>query len=346
MSKIDTFLINIAEFRRMKKYSILLIFSLFFLKNGLNAQSVANITQQITEGKTTDSAKVEAIYDWLTQNIRYDHRHRYRLEGDTTLRQEPYNVVVLKKAVCIGYAKTFREMCRLIGVEAFVVEGFPKDANGTVERQGHAWNVVKLNNNWYLVDATWDAETGVAPKKYFLTAPSVFSQNHLPHDPMWQLLTQPIGLDCFANTSKCLTSSSAIDFNYGDTIRLWQTLDSTQRLYNQYLRIQNFNPQDLWAMRGLAEYYNQQALTALAEYTKIRNAITNKKRLPSDKETLTKLLETTTQSLKAAQSQYEKLVTYAKKGEYTDAHINLESITELLDNVSKEKTFIEQFFKK
>ena len=346
MSKIDTFVTNIPEFRRMKKYLFFLVFHLFFLENGLNAQSVADITRQITEGKTTDSTKVTAIYDWLTQNIRYDHRHKYRLEGDTTLRQEPYNVVVLKKAVCIGYAKTFKEMCRLVGVEAFVVEGLPKNENGTVERQGHAWNAVKLNNNWHLVDATWDAETGIAPKKYFLTDPSVFSQNHLPHDPMWQILAQPIGLDCFVNPSKCLASSSVIDFNYGDTIRLWQSLDSTQRLYSQYIRMQNFNPQDLLAMRGLAEYYNQQAFSALAEYTKIRQAVTNKKRLPSDRETVFKLLETTTQSLKAAQSQYEKLVIYAKKGEYTDAHINLELIAELLDNVSKEKAFIEQFFKK
>ena len=346
LSKFDTLVINFDEFRRMKKYLISLIFFFFLLENRLNAQSVADITQQITEGKTTDSTKAEAIYDWLTQNIRYDHKHRYRVEGDTTLRQEPYNVVFLKKAVCIGYAKTFKEMCRLVGIEAFVVEGFPKNANGTVERQGHAWNVVKLNNNWHLLDATWDAETGLFPKKYFLMDPSVFSQNHLPHDPMWQLLAQPIRLDCFANVSKCPTNSSAINFNYTDTIRLWQNLDSTQRLYNQYVRIQNSHPQDLWAMRGLGEYYNQQAFVALAEYTKIRQAITNKKRLPNDIETLSKLLDTTTQSLKAAQSQYEKLVPYAKKGEYTDAHLNLELIAEMLDNLSKEKEFIEQLFKK
>ena len=78
MSKIDTFVTNIPEFRRMKKYLFFLVFHLFFLENGLNAQSVADITRQITEGKTMDSAKAAAIYDWLTQNIRYDHRHRYR----------------------------------------------------------------------------------------------------------------------------------------------------------------------------------------------------------------------------------------------------------------------------
>lgn len=329
----------------MKKYLFFLVFISFLLKNKLNAQSVADITQRITEGKTTDSTKVEAIYEWLTQNIGYDHKHRYRLEGDTTLRQEPYNVVVLKKAVCIGYAKTFREMCRLVGIEAVVVEGLPKNVDGTVERQGHAWNVVKFNDNWHVVDATWDAGTGIFAKKYFLMDPSVFAQNHLPHDPMWQLLTQPITLDCFINASKCDLSSSNILFNYSDTIRLWQSLDSTQRLYNQYVRMQNTNPQDLWAMRGLGEYYNQQAFTALAEYTKIRQAITNKKRLPTDKEAVFKLLETTEQYLKSAQTQYEKLATYAKKGEYTDVHLNLELIAEMLDNLEKEKEFIQRFFK-
>lgn len=316
----------------------------FFLKNGLIAQSVADLTHEITKNKATDSAKVTTIYEWLTQHVAYDHRHRYRREGDTTLHQEPYNVVVLKKAVCVGYAKTFREMCRIVGIKAEIVEGFPKNPNGTVEREGHAWNAVQLNNNWYLLDATWDAGSGIFPKKYFLIDPSVFAQNHLPHDPMWQLLSQPITFNCFTSNRNCSTSSLNPTFNFSDTIRLWQSLDSSQQLYNQSLRVQSFNPNDVWAMRGLAEYYGQQASINFNAYSKIRQSVADKKRLPTDKEAVLKLLATTEQHLKAAQLQYEKLATYAKNGQYTDAHINVELIEEALSNLDKEKEFIGRFY--
>lgn len=328
----------------MKKCVSLFIFTAFCLKNGLNAQSVADLTRQITAEKTTDSAKVEAIYTWLIRNVNYDNSHKYRREGDTTLWQEPYNVVVLKKAVCMGYAKTFREMCRLIGVKAVVVEGKPK-TGGFVEREGHAWNAVQLNNNWYLLDATWDANGVNSEKKYFLMAPSVFIQNHWPQDPMWQLLTAPITYNCFVHKRDCAPPLPYSNFNFSDTIRLWESLDTMQQLYNQSLRIQTFNPNDIEAMRGLAEYYGHEVVQDYARYAAIREAVTVKKRLPNDKNAVLKLLDNIENNLKSAQKQYEKIATFAKTGEYTDSHLNAETMAEMLKMLEKERAFVVQYFK-
>ncbi len=330
----------------MKKCVFILIFSAFCFKNDANAQSVADLTRQITEGKTTDSAKVEAIYEWLIRNVSYDNQHKYRREGDTTLWQEPYNVVVFKKAVCMGYAKTFQEMCRLIGVKAVVVEGKPKNPNnGLVEREGHAWNAVQLNDNWYLLDATWDANGVNSEKKYFLTPPSVFIENHWPQDPMWQLLTTPISFNCFAYKRDCATASNNPIFNFSDTIRLWESLDATQQLYNQSIRRQAFNPNDIEAMRELAEYYGQEVVQDYARYAAIREAVTEKKRLPNGKDAVLKLLQNIENNLKAAQTQYEKIATFAKTGDYTDAHLNAETTGEMLKILEKERAFVIQYFK-
>ena len=330
----------------MKKCVFILLFSAFCLKNGLNAQSVADLTRQITAEKTTDSAKVEAIYEWLIRNVAYDNKHKYRREGDTTLWQEPYNVVVLKKAVCMGYAKTFREMCRLIGVKAVVVEGKPKSSpNGFVEREGHAWNAVQLNNNWHLLDATWDANGVNSEKKYFLSPPSVFIENHWPQDPMWQLLTTPISFNCFAYKRDCATPPTTPSFNFSDTIRLWQSLDASQQLYNQSVRMHAFNPNDVEALRGLANYYGLQVVNNYARYAAIRQAVTEKKRLPNDKDAVLKLLNDIENDLKAAQTQYEKIATFAKIGEYTDAHLNAETMAEMLNTLAKERAYVVQYFK-
>ena len=330
----------------MKKCVFILIFMAFCLENGLNAQSVVDLTRQITAEKTTDSAKVEAIYEWLIRNVTYDNRHKYRREGDTTLWQEPYNVVVLKKAVCMGYAKTFREMCRLIGVKAYVIEGKPKSSpHGFVEREGHAWNAVQLNINWYLLDATWDANGPNSEKKYFLSPPSVFIENHWPQDPMWQLLTTPITFNCFAHKRDCTTPPPYSSVNFSDTIRLWESLDTTQQLYNQSVRMQAFNPNDIEAMRGLADYYSQQVANNYARYAAIRQAVTEKKRSPNGKNAVLKLLDDIENDLKSAQIQYEKIATFAKAGDYTDAHLNAETMAEMLKTLEKERAFVVQYFK-
>ena len=332
----------------MKKTILLAMSILFLIRNtAMRAQSVAELTQQITAGKTTDSSRVEAIYDWLTRNIRYDDDARKRQRtGDTVLRQEPYNVVALKRAVCMGYAKTLREMCRISGIEAYVVEGFGKAIDGHLAREGHAWNAVKWGSNWHLVDATWDAATPVSNKKYFLMAPSVFVENHWPQDPMWQLLNAPISIDCFRNKADCTQMNSSIpSFNFSDTIRLWQGLDSAQQVYSQSIRIINFNANDLMALHNLAEYHHQKAQIIFAEYTQIRKDVDNKKRLPNSKNTVLNLLETSINCLKSAQLMYQKLANRNKNQGLNDASLNVELIQETLNHLVVEKAFVEQYFK-
>jgi Transglutaminase-like superfamily len=331
----------------MKKLFFTIISLLFLIEIPLYAQSVVSITQEITAEKATDSAKIEAIYDWITQNIRYDDFNKRQREGDTVLRQEPYNVVVFKKAVCIGYAKTLREMCRLSGIEAHVVEGWAKNANGSFEREGHAWNVVKINNNWYPLDATWDAGNGLTvSKKYFLKDPSVFVENHLPRDPIWQLLTALISVNCFiGNLKNCDNEKGNAPFNFSDSIRIWQALDSAQQVYNQSIRILNFNPNDLMALHNLADFYNHKATKTLAEYTQIRKEISDKKRPLKGKTMVLNLLESTANYLYSAQSIYQKLAEKNKKNAYTDAHLNYDSIAELLSVLGIEMAYVRQYFK-
>jgi hypothetical protein len=318
---------------------------LFFLNYPIYAQSVSELIQQLTMSKTTDSAKVEAIYDWLTQHVSYDNDRRRHREGDTVLYQEPYNVVRFKKAVCMGYAKTFREMCRLSDIESYVIEGWAKSGSGTLDQEGHAWNVVKINDNWYLADATWDAGNTLQPKKYFLCPPSVFAQNHLPHDPMWQLLSAPISVDCFINKRHCNDTSSPNTFNFADTIRLWQKLDATQQAYNQSLRTVHFNPNDLMPIRELAEYYTLQAKNLFAEYSQIRKEITDKKQDNYPKTAVLNLLNTMTNYLKTAQSHYQTLVDKTKHSFQTDAHVNVQLIQETVNQIEEERKFVKRYLK-
>jgi transglutaminase/protease-like cytokinesis protein 3 len=329
----------------MKKTITILIF--LFLKTTTSwtqtQDDVTSIAQKLTSNLSDDSLKVAAIYFWITANIQYDHRFKNRVEGDTTLTQEPYNVVKTKRAVCIGYAKLFRELCRMSNIKAYVVEGIVKNGNGFLEREGHAWNVVLLNENYYLLDATWGAESAELAQNYFLRGPSVFLQNHLPDDPIWQLLTQPIGYQCFTKNIDC--NKTVENMFFQDTIKNWEAMDSLGKVFNVANRILNYNPEDIQAMRAMGWYYSQKAVVGINQYYKLRAEIKEKKRKPNQRNQVLKLLDDTKTQAETAQRYYERIATLVTKYRYTDAHLNLDLIRENLLNLEKERQFVAAYFK-
>lgn len=58
----------------------------------------------------------------------------------------------------------------------------------------HAWNAVKVDGQWQLVDTTWDdgdsADAASYSVEYLMPPPSVMIVSHLPELQVWQLLPQ------------------------------------------------------------------------------------------------------------------------------------------------------------
>ncbi len=96
--------------------------------------------------------------------------------------------------MCAGYAKLFVAVAKAAGLEAVYVTGDAKGANGEVDGAGHAWNAVKLEGAWYLVDTTWDSGsvgsqgfTKGYKTDYLFTPPAIMRATHLPNDDKWQI---------------------------------------------------------------------------------------------------------------------------------------------------------------
>ncbi len=318
----------------------------FFFAVQATGQTVDELTESLTKGIESDSLKVVRIYDWVTKNIVYDnHFIRNRVEGDTMLLQEPYNVVPRKKAVCSGYSKLIKTMCRQVGIQSEIVYGWTKDYRGAFDQQEHAWNVVKINENWYVLDATWGASGSDVVKKYFLTDPSVFLENHFPHDPMWQLTDKPIGFDCFSKRKQCFDDEKIV-FNYRDTIEAWLEKDSLARMFDFGQRALRFFPNDVEAIRDMANAHSGEALIAYNGYFKIREAaLLKKKEVVGRKEALA-LIDKAESHLLQAQELYQRLTTFARKGQLTDAHFNRDLMAENLLRLAEERKSIAQIFRK
>lgn len=103
---------------------------------------------------STDYEKVYAIYNYITENISYDH-YMEDLQGtaySNYVCTVPYPEMVnfaLKneKTICGGYAQLFQSLCYVFDVDCYYVSG-----NVTSSPEGHAWNIVKIDGQWYQVD--------------------------------------------------------------------------------------------------------------------------------------------------------------------------------------------------
>jgi transglutaminase/protease-like cytokinesis protein 3 len=323
------------------------IFILFFtLKTTttLAQNTVEKLTISLTEKLNNDSLKVVAIYNWITDNVSYDRYFRKRLEGDTTLYQEPNNVVIRKKAVCIGYAKLLKEMCRLCHIESHIVDGITKSNGSFLDNDEHAWNVVKINDNWCFLDATWGAGDDFSRKKYLFSTPSVFLETHLPHDPMWQLSNDIMPFKCFTENSDCRNISPKY-FTFKDSIAHWQSLDSLEKCSNTALRTLRFNEKNIHAIRQMGEYHFKKAFETFTKYSTIKDEVKKHKQKPTNQQTVLGILEAVEKQLNEAENYYEKLKKFAKKNRYTDAHINIDLIQQNRESLEIERAYVRQYFK-
>jgi len=181
-----------------------------------NLLNLNEITFNITKDLETDLEKLRAIYVWICNNIANDFglytknkRKRERFQKDS-IRLHEWNsefktllfkrLLKKKKTICTGYAYLLKEMCKIVGIEAKIVNGFGRTSTvdfSTLTEANHSWNMVKIDEKWYVCDPTW--ATGISfPEEgrfdfqfnegYFLTTPQLFFKNHFPMVKEFSLL--------------------------------------------------------------------------------------------------------------------------------------------------------------
>jgi hypothetical protein len=199
----------------------------------LNFQAVDNFArtvrykgdlQELTNTLTTPYAdtvyKLRAIFIWIADNIEYDYKmfnsgsnewNQFNCQGSKATCAQARadwenklleHVLDKKKAVCNGYAKLFKRMCGMVGIQNEMIDGYVKKTPfqiGLVLSVSHSWNVVKLGGVNYYFDVTWaagsckaDEESGKLTdfvKQYrdffWQTPKQKFMRNHFPKDEKW-----------------------------------------------------------------------------------------------------------------------------------------------------------------
>jgi hypothetical protein len=164
-------------------------------------RSIESLAKYLVKPAKTDRQKARVIYRWVTDRIAYDVDAFFaNRPGDNSAE----GVLQSRKSVCEGSANLFLALCKEAGVEAVRVSGRAKGfgvpaGDGPIGRDSHAWNAVRFEDKWWLVDATWGAGA-IKDRKfvkefndyYFLTPPDQLIFSHFPTDPKWQLLSEAL----------------------------------------------------------------------------------------------------------------------------------------------------------
>ncbi|SCX78793.1 transglutaminase-like domain-containing protein [Alkaliphilus peptidifermentans] len=106
---------------------------------------------ELTKGMNNDADKLEAIYEYVVNNIKYD----YDKVSNLTVFYLPDIDETLEsgQGICYDYASLLAAMLRGVGVPTKMVKGY----SDLIPNEYHAWNEVLINGQWKTIDTTYDA---------------------------------------------------------------------------------------------------------------------------------------------------------------------------------------------
>lgn len=228
------------------------------------------ITAFVNTNFKTQEDRARAYYTWIALNISYDVEHLnelnlmqiFSVNRMTSTGQKSLDVLKSKKAVCEGYSNLMVDFCKASSIPCFLVCGYVKTPEGNIPEILHAWNVLRVDSAWVMLDITWSSGYLNQENKYvkrfsnmyFIPKPKVFIKDHFPLDPLWQLLKYPFTKKDFENDS--LTISHSPVFNYPDSLRLYLSKTEKERKYIDLLHYYSADPANTVNARNLDVWHN------------------------------------------------------------------------------------------
>ncbi len=219
-------------------------------------QDIDKLVEYLKQPASTQRDIVKVFSYWIMQNISYDIEGflngNFNTEGtEGTLRK--------KIGVCQDYSELFKAMCDRANIKCYLIVGYAKafdyKPGNSFKKANHAWNIVWLDNTYFLMDLTWSS--GYVQQidntwRYFLhpdvsqffVAPEAFVEKHLPTDPKWQLLNYPVSMQRFVkfDSPRDMLHDSTIYYNYKDTLSTFEKLDKDAQEIQSANAAYNFYP--------------------------------------------------------------------------------------------------------
>ena len=135
------------------------MFPLYYLtkqeyQNFLNQieTAAASLISDIDINKIGEYEASRIVYERLCDYLTY--------QKDAPFGHTLYGSLVNKVAVCDGYAKAYQYLLKKLGILSHMVSGYSYNPV-TGAGEAHAWNLVRINGEYYYTDVTWADQSNV-----------------------------------------------------------------------------------------------------------------------------------------------------------------------------------------
>lgn len=126
-------------------------------------EKVQEIIPQIIKEGMTDYEKEKAVYDWQVAYTNYDEGGISAIISADEYSHMPYGVLKYHQAICVGQATTFKLFMDCLDIDCMIIH--------SVQEGEHAWNLVKIGDDWYHVDVMFDSGSGDTPAYDYFNVP-------------------------------------------------------------------------------------------------------------------------------------------------------------------------------
>ncbi len=215
-------------------------------REALLEEKVEEVLSQMPE-KATDYEKVKFVYEWVVNHTEYD---REALDN-----QNICSVFLNGRSVCQGYAKAAQLLLQRLGIPAALVIGTVDNA------EGHAWNLVRVDNAYYYMDTTW------GDASYLFVQEGGNPKEHMPeinYDYLCVTTAQLMRTHSFSDLVP-LPDCRAMDANYYVREGAYFTQVDWQQLKTLADRYRQEGRETLTLKCGTEEVYNEMLNQLLEE---------------------------------------------------------------------------------
>ena len=118
-------------------------------------KSIVNkIKKKADQFKNNEFRLEKCLHDSVVKSVAYDYESLKK--SDCFNAHSIVGAFIDRKAVCEGIAKAFKLLCNEYGIKCIIVLGKANKDGIFEDDDYHAWNLVKIANDSYYVDVTWD----------------------------------------------------------------------------------------------------------------------------------------------------------------------------------------------
>lgn len=110
--------------------------------NSISEQLLAQLPENADEFRTE-----LFIHDYIVNFCSYD-------VSVAETSSTPFSCLVDGLSACEGYSKATKFLCENAGLECYTVSG--KAVNSDGQTEGHMWNIINIDGEYYHLDVTWD----------------------------------------------------------------------------------------------------------------------------------------------------------------------------------------------